>query len=70
MAVDQRRKKSCTLPAVSEHEFLDMLRRSAARTGKVLTILRIAGAGADHPIGLHVPETRYLKAVFARVERA
>ncbi|RMG13701.1 MAG: class I SAM-dependent rRNA methyltransferase [Planctomycetota bacterium] len=53
--------------AVSEEDFLDVLRRSAARTRKELTVLRVAGAAADHPVGLHVPETRYLKAVFARV---
>lgn len=53
--------------AVSEQDFLEVLRRAAARTGKVLKVIRVAGAAADHPIGLHVPETRYLKAVFAQV---
>ncbi len=52
---------------VSEQEFLDVLRSAAARTQKELTVFRVSGAADDHPVGLHVPETRYLKAVFARV---
>lgn len=54
---------------VSEEDLLDVLRSAAARTGRALTLLRVSGAAADHPVALHVPETRYLKAVFARVER-
>jgi len=54
---------------VSEEDLLDVLRRSAARTGREVTILRLAGAGPDHPVALHAPEGRYLKAVFARVRR-
>ncbi len=52
---------------ISEHDFVEMLRASAARTQKEVTVFRVSGAAADHPVGLHVPETRYLKAVFARV---
>jgi 23S rRNA (cytosine1962-C5)-methyltransferase len=33
-----------------------------------LQVLRVSGAGADHPFLAHVPEGRYLKAVFCRVE--
>jgi len=28
----------------------------------------VTGAGADHPWQAHVPESRYLKAAFCRVE--
>jgi 23S rRNA (cytosine1962-C5)-methyltransferase len=52
---------------VSQEDFIDVLRRAAARTGKELTVIRVAGAPPDHPVALHVPETSYLKAVFARV---
>jgi 23S rRNA (cytosine1962-C5)-methyltransferase len=31
-------------------------------------VLQVAGAGADHPMRADVPEGRYLKAVFCRVE--
>jgi 23S rRNA (cytosine1962-C5)-methyltransferase len=58
---------SCT-GLVSEYDFLDALRRAAWQAGRSLQILRVAGAGADHPFLLHVPEGRYLKAVFCRVE--
>jgi 23S rRNA (cytosine1962-C5)-methyltransferase len=53
---------------VSEAEFLETLRRAAWQAGRSLQVLRIAGAGADHPFLVHVSEGRYLKAVFCRVE--
>ncbi|HBI41990.1 MAG TPA: RlmI/RlmK family 23S rRNA methyltransferase [Planctomycetales bacterium] len=58
---------SCT-GLVSEYDFLEAIRRAAWQAGRVVQVLRIAGAGADHPYLLHVPESRYLKAVFCRVE--
>jgi 23S rRNA (cytosine1962-C5)-methyltransferase len=58
---------SCT-GLVSEEMFLETLRRSAWQVGRSLQILKITGAGADHPFLVHVPESRYLKAVFCRVE--
>src|SRR5205085_2163456 len=60
---------SCT-GLVSEEVFLDTLRRAAYQAGRTLQVLRVAGAAPDHPFLLHVPEGRYLKAVFCRVEEA
>jgi 23S rRNA (cytosine1962-C5)-methyltransferase len=60
---------SCT-GLVGEGEFLDVVRRAAWQAGKVAQVFRVAGAGADHPFLAHVPEGRYLKAVFCRVEEA
>ncbi|HEY5971879.1 MAG TPA: class I SAM-dependent rRNA methyltransferase [Pseudoxanthomonas sp.] len=57
---------SCT-GLVSEQEFLDMLRRAAYFAGRTIQILKVSGAGADHPFLAHVQESRYLKAVFCRV---
>jgi 23S rRNA (cytosine1962-C5)-methyltransferase len=57
---------SCT-GLVSEADFLDSLRRAAWQAGKVVQVLRVGGAGADHPFLSHVPEGRYHKAVFCRV---
>jgi 23S rRNA (cytosine1962-C5)-methyltransferase len=57
---------SCT-GLVSEADFLDTLRRSAWQAGKVIQVLRITGAGPDHPFLGHVREGRYLKAIFCRV---
>ena len=45
----------------------DAVRRAAWQAGRALQVLRVAGAGGDHPFLLHVPEGRYLKAVFGRV---
>jgi 23S rRNA (cytosine1962-C5)-methyltransferase len=58
---------SCT-GLVSEEEFLQTVRRAAWQAGRSVQLLHIGGAGADHPFLLHVPEGRYLKAVFCRVE--
>jgi len=58
---------SCT-GLVSEEMFMEMLRRAAWQAGKTLRILRVSGAGGDHPSLVHVPESRYLKAVFAQVD--
>jgi 23S rRNA (cytosine1962-C5)-methyltransferase len=57
---------SCT-GLVGEADFLEMLRRAAWQAGRSVQVLQIAGAGADHPFLIHVPEGRYLKAVFCRV---
>ena len=57
---------SCT-GLVSEEQFLDMLRRAAFYSNRTVQILKVSGAGADHPWLAQVPESRYLKAAFCRV---
>lgn len=54
---------------VSEEDLLDSLRNAAARAGRQLNVFRFSGAAPDHPVALHVPETRYLKAIWARVRK-
>lgn len=58
---------SCT-GLVSEETFLDTLRRAAWQAGRTVQVVKIAGAGGDHPFLAHVQEGRYLKAIFCRVE--
>jgi 23S rRNA (cytosine1962-C5)-methyltransferase len=58
---------SCT-GLIGEADFLESLRRAAYQAGRMLQVLQVAGAGADHPFMVHVPEGRYLKAIFCRVE--
>ena len=58
---------SCT-GLVSEEQFLDMLRRAAFYANRMLQVIKVSGAGPDHPWLAHVPESRYLKAAFCRVE--
>jgi 23S rRNA (cytosine1962-C5)-methyltransferase len=57
---------SCT-GLVGEEMFLETLRRAAWQAGRTLQVFQVTGAGADHPFLLHVPEGRYLKAVFCQV---
>ncbi len=58
---------SCT-GLISEADFLDTIRRAAWQAGRTVQVLRLTGAGPDHPFLIHVPEGRYLKAVWCRVE--
>ncbi|MBO9661504.1 class I SAM-dependent rRNA methyltransferase [Dokdonella sp.] len=58
---------SCT-GLVSEEQFLDMLRRAAFYANRTVQVLKVSGAGPDHPWQAHVPESRYLKAALCRVE--
>jgi 23S rRNA (cytosine1962-C5)-methyltransferase len=58
---------SCT-GLVGEADFLEMLRRVGLNAGRDIQVLETGGAGADHPYRTDVPEGRYLKAVFCRVE--
>jgi 23S rRNA (cytosine1962-C5)-methyltransferase len=58
---------SCT-GLVAEADFVEMLRRVALNAGRTIQVLQMAGAGADHPVSATVPEGRYLKALFCRVD--
>jgi 23S rRNA (cytosine1962-C5)-methyltransferase len=53
---------------VSEETFLDTIRRAAWQAGRTVQVIKIAGAGSDHPFLIHAQEGRYLKAIFCRVE--
>ncbi|MET0291564.1 MAG: class I SAM-dependent rRNA methyltransferase [Steroidobacteraceae bacterium] len=45
----------------------DLLQAAARHQSRQLQVLEFRGQSADHPVLPAVPETRYLKAVFARV---
>jgi len=53
--------------SVSEDQFLRMLRDAAAAAGRDVRVLLLRGAGADHPVALECPETRYLKVAVLQV---
>lgn len=57
---------SCT-GLVSEEEFLESVRRGAFQAKRDVQIFKVSGAAPDHPHLVNVPESRYLKAVWARV---
>lgn len=48
--------------------FVEEVARGLHRAGRAGRILRIAGAGPDHPIHPHLPETAYLKAVALQLD--
>lgn len=53
--------------SVSEDSFLRMLRDAGAASRRDVRILHLRGAGADHPVALECPETRYLKVAVLQV---
>ena len=53
--------------SVSEEAFVRMLRGAAAQAGRDARVLYLRGAGADHPVALECPETRYLKVAVLQV---
>jgi 23S rRNA (cytosine1962-C5)-methyltransferase len=53
--------------SVSEGDFLRMLRDAGAAAGRDVRVLQLRGAGADHPVALECPETRYLKVAVLQV---
>jgi len=59
---------SCT-GLVSEFDFFESVRKAAWQAGKTAQIIKITGAGPDHPFMAHAGEGRYLKAIFARIHQ-
>lgn len=53
--------------SVSEDQFLRMLRDAAAAARRDARVLYLRGAGADHPVAVECPETRYLKVAVLQV---
>jgi len=58
---------SCSHHLLAE-EFLAVLRRAAADTGRTVRLLEFRGQARDHPVLLSMPETSYLKCAFLYVE--
>lgn len=57
---------SCSMH-LGEERLPDILRVLGRELDRDVTIQHLGGQGADHPVLPAIPETRYLKAVFARV---
>jgi 23S rRNA (cytosine1962-C5)-methyltransferase len=70
LAADDALLVSCScswhLPAEALPE---LLQSAAMQAGRGLRIIATGGQSADHPVHPAMPETRYLKAVFAHVSR-
>ncbi len=52
---------------VSAEDFQDAIAKAARAADKHLQILEMGGQAPDHPVHPAIPETRYLKAYFCRV---
>jgi 23S rRNA (cytosine1962-C5)-methyltransferase len=52
---------------VSPAELQDAIAKAARASDKHLQILEMGGQSPDHPVHPAIPETRYLKAYFCRV---
>jgi 23S rRNA (cytosine1962-C5)-methyltransferase len=47
-------------------DLITAMQQAAVRTGCQIRVVEQGAQGADHPIHPAIPETEYLKAVFAR----
>ena len=52
---------------IGPERFLNILKLAAREASRELTFLEIRGQPWDHPVATHVPQSRYLKCVIARV---
>jgi 23S rRNA (cytosine1962-C5)-methyltransferase len=59
---------SCSWHLPAEH-LPELLQAAAMHAGRQLAIIAQGGQSPDHPVHPAMPETRYLKALFARVSR-
>jgi len=57
---------ACCSHHVDEESFVDSIRQAAGRAGREVQIVHHAGHGADHPVLLAMPESRYLKYFILR----
>ncbi|MFI4886521.1 MAG: class I SAM-dependent rRNA methyltransferase [Steroidobacterales bacterium] len=59
---------SCSYHLAPE-ELVTAIQTAARHTGRFVQILESGGQSPDHPVHPAIPETRYLKAFFCRVQR-
>lgn len=52
---------------ISRSQFFEILQRAARQQGRLLRMLAYRTQPIDHPVLINVPETEYLKCVFAEV---
>jgi 23S rRNA (cytosine1962-C5)-methyltransferase len=55
---------------VNPEDLQDAIAKAARATGKHVQILEMGGQAPDHPVHPAIPETRYLKAYFCRVNES
>jgi 23S rRNA (cytosine1962-C5)-methyltransferase len=55
---------------VSSEDLQETIAKAARATGKHLQILEMGGQAPDHPVHPAIPETRYLKTYFCRVNES
>jgi 23S rRNA (cytosine1962-C5)-methyltransferase len=53
---------------VDPAQFLEAIATGLRKAGRAGSVLRVAGAGPDHPLHPHLPESGYLKTVFLALD--
>jgi 23S rRNA (cytosine1962-C5)-methyltransferase len=48
--------------------FTSTVHRAASDAGRRMQVLRVAGAGPDHPVEPETPQSGYLKALWLRLD--
>ena len=52
---------------VGAKELIEIVSSGLAKSGRQFQLIKTAGAGPDHPVHPHLPETQYLKALTFRM---
>ncbi|CAD7700366.1 unnamed protein product [Ostreobium quekettii] len=58
---------TCSGAMTQSNKFLDVVKQAADAEGRRVTVLRVAGASADHSVSASHPEANYLTNVLCRV---
>ena len=58
---------SCSMH-LARADLTKIVQTASSRAGRRAAIIHQGGLGADHPVHIAMPETDYLKAVFARID--
>ncbi|MGD9639195.1 MAG: class I SAM-dependent rRNA methyltransferase [Alphaproteobacteria bacterium] len=53
---------------INSSEFLEQITQGIKQTGRTGKLIKITGAGADHPVHISLPEMSYLKALFFQLD--
>jgi len=70
LATDEALLVSCSCSwHLAAQRLPELLQSAAAQAARTLAIIAQGGQSPDHPVHPAMPETRYLKALFARVSR-
>jgi len=59
---------TCCSHHVSEEDLLLSIRKGLEQAGRIGKIIKQLSAGMDHPLHMHLPESKYLKGFLIQLD--